>query len=320
MDLKDVRYAVGVDGGGTKTSLMLFSTDPDGRFDCLSRAACAGMNYNHTGVEQAVTAVTDGLRRLCADAGITPDALSAVGIGDPSCDVETAGPAGDAFRARLCDGLRVPVLLKSDAYVTLYALTRGRGPGVLTISGTGAICIGEDADRHLFVAGGWGQLTGDEGSGHYIGLCGLKAALRAADGVAPGTSLLPAVLDRFGVRDARGLIGVLYDPARPAEPAALAPLVDACAQAGDAVAQGILEKAADWLAGYTLSVIRRTGAKLVGVHGSVLKHNRIVRAAFEERVRAAFPDVTICEPSLSPEEAAARLAVDSLTGLRKEGN
>ena len=118
---------------------------------------------------------------------------------------------------------------------------------------------------------------------------------------------MPAVLDYFGVRDARGLIGVLYDPAHPAFPAELAPLVDACAQAGDAVALGILEKAADWLAGYTSSVIRRTGAKLVGVHGSVLKHNRIVRASFEARLRTSFSDVTICEPSLSPEEAAARL-------------
>ena len=312
-DMTDqVRFIVGADGGGTKTSLVLYAVAADGTLCRAADARGGSMNYNHIGVEQSVANVVGGLRAVCAAAGIEPEQVSAVGIGDPSCDIETTGPAGDAFRSSLCAALRVPVLLKSDAYVTLYALTRGECPGVLTISGTGAICIGEDSAHRLTVAGGWGQLTGDEGSGYYIGLSGLKAAARASDGIAPSTSLLPAALERFGVTDARDMIGVLYDPARTFSPAAFAETVDACARAGDAVALGILDRTAAYLACYTASVVRRTGATFVGVYGSVLTRNIIVRTAFEEKLKKVCPGVTVCEPSLSPEEAAARLALSEL--------
>ncbi|MCQ2428859.1 MAG: hypothetical protein MJ192_00875 [Clostridia bacterium] len=310
-----IRYVAGIDGGGTKTNLVLYEAAADGTLRPAASCRAGGMNYNHIGVPRAVASVTDGLMTLCASCGLSPDKLSAVGIGDPSCDIETAGPTGDAFRAALSDAVRVPILLRSDAYVSLFSLTGGLCPGVLTISGTGAICIGEDAERRLYVAGGWGQLTGDEGSGYYIGLSGIKAALRAADGIAPMTALLPAVLDFFGVSDPRDLIGVLYDPEKSVSPADFARTVDICAQNGDAAAEDILSRAAEYLAAYTASVVRRSGATLVGVHGSVLIGNATVRAGFEARLRVLCPGVRIREPATSPEEAAARLAMRELLRL-----
>ena len=92
--------------------------------------------------------------------------------------------------------------------MTLFGL--GRRPAVLTISGTGAMSAAEDADGNIFTAGGWGRLTGDEGSGYYIALESIRAALHAADGLAPETLLLPAVLCYFGVSEPRDLINVFY--------------------------------------------------------------------------------------------------------------
>lgn len=298
---------VGIDGGGTKTSLCAFVRDAEGKLKLTASSVSEGINYNTVGVPCAVSRVLAGMEAL----GLPPGALAAVGIGDPSCDVEAVSRSGQAFLSALTEALGVPVILKSDAYMTLYALTGGVCPGVLTISGTGAIAIGEDASHRISVAGGWGQLTGDEGSGHYVGLSGIKAALRAFDGIAPATALLPALCRVCGVSDPRALIHVFYDPDRPFAASDFATVVAACAEEGDAVSLEILRRAAAFLADYTAALLDRTQAALVGAYGSVLTRNGIVRAEFERILKERYPGVTVREPSLSPEEAAARLAADT---------
>ena len=105
--------------------------------------------------------------------------------------------------------LQVPVLTRSDVYMSLYGLTAGH-PGVMVVSGTGSMGIGQDAAGQIHAVGGWGRITGDEGSGYWIAREGLRAAMRAADGLEPPTALLDAALEWAGVREPRALIGYLY--------------------------------------------------------------------------------------------------------------
>lgn len=296
--------AVGVDGGGTKTSLIAYRFEDDGTVRELSRAVVGGINYNTVGIKTASARFLDGLAAL----RINPDEICAVGIGDPSCDIDAVGEQGEAFRAILSQTLKLPILIKSDAYVTLFALTDGKTPGVLTVSGTGAISIGEDRTGRVFVRGGWGQLTGDEGSAYYIGLCGLKAALRFADGIARPTSLLDILIKEYGCSDPRGLIQVLYREDSPFSPAEFAPAVDRCANGGDTVSREILLRAASFLADYTTSVIRVTNAELLGIYGSVLTGNATVRQSFTKTITDRFPGIIVREPDTCPELAAAKLA------------
>ena len=59
-----------------------------------------------------------------------------------------------------------------------------RRPGVGAISGTGSNVFGVGADGRAWRAGGWGHLLGDEGSGYWLGIESIRAALR--DREAPG--------------------------------------------------------------------------------------------------------------------------------------
>ena len=292
---------IGVDGGGTKTAIGAY----DAQGTCLAHTVCPPLNYHVIGVEAALENLMCGISSL----GLDVANIAAVGIGDPSIDdvgeCEAAVRFAETVRARLS----LPLYIRSDAYMTLYGLTGGRIPGVLVISGTGAMALAEDSDGRILVAGGWGRLTGDEGSGYEIGLCGIRAALRAADGVAPPTILTEAVLTHFGCSAPRDLIGAFYGESEP-DVAGFARCVADCAAAGDETARAILANTSQTLADYVSVLIEQNGADLVGIYGSVLCKNASVRERFEALLKAKYPRITITQPPISAEAAAAKYAME----------
>jgi len=293
------RYYIGVDGGGTKTALGAY----DATGQCVAETVCPPLNYHFIGVDAALSNLRQGIEAL----HIPIEQIDAVGIGDPALDDVTEGEAAQHFAAAVRDILGVPVYIRSDAYMTLYALTEGKRPAVLVISGTGAMAISEDAQGRIRVAGGWGRLTGDEGSGYFIGLQALRAALHAADGIAPPTALTDAALTHFGCDTPRALIDVFYGEREP-DVAGFSRVAARCAEQGDHRASEILREAARYLTDYTSSLIRQSGADTVGVYGSVLCRNRTVREEFERLLTQKHPHITIAEPPISAQCAAARYA------------
>ena len=293
------RYYIGVDGGGTKTALAAFDESGAQVAESLS----GPMNYNFTGIPESL----DNLKRGIAALGLTDGSIAAVGIGDPSIDDHPNTAVAREFLAMCERELSVPVYIRSDAYMSLFALTEGRERGVLVISGTGAIALGEDGDGRIHVAGGWGRISDDEGSGYFIGISGIRAALRCADGIAERTALLPAALEYFCKKEPRELVEAFYGDAEP-DIAGFSRKVAECAESGDAVAREILSSAASYLASYAGALIERCGARLVGVYGSVLCKNKIVRDGFESILRARFGEITVREPLVSAQYAAAAYA------------
>ena len=299
------RYFVGIDGGGTKTALVACTVEGK----VFSSAVCGPLNYNFIGLDSALQNLACGIAKL----GIPQDSIVAVGIGDPSIDDESESPAAKEFGERATALLGVPVYIRSDAYMTLFALTGGKKSGVLIISGTGSMAIGEDSNGKILVCGGWGRISGDEGSGYYIGREGICAALRAADEVAPQTALTTAALTYFGVRTPRELIPAFYGEEEP-DIAGFSRCVAECASNGDEVAKAILLDAAAHLSRYASALLQKSNADLLGVWGSVLCKNDIVRHAFEEGVTKNFPNIQICEPAICAELAAALYAAQQQKG------
>jgi N-acetylglucosamine kinase-like BadF-type ATPase len=144
-------------------------------------------------------------------------------------------------------GQRTRVLVVNDALIALVA-GAGDAPGIVIIAGTGSIVYGRSAAGEAARAGGWGHMIGDEGSGYWIGREALAAVMRAADGRGPATDLSAEILSHFAVEDVSRLPRIVYDREAPRMAVAeLGPLVQRIADAGDAVAVRILERAADEL-------------------------------------------------------------------------
>jgi N-acetylglucosamine kinase-like BadF-type ATPase len=207
--------------------------------------------------------------------------------------------------------------LCGDEEIALDAAFRG-GPGILVIAGTGSNAIGRAPDGRIHSAGGWGPILGDEGSGYWIGLEAVRAALHAQDvapvGLAPddpSTALLLEVQRTWSLGSAAELIelGNHRGDGRRGAPdfAALAPVVARCAEEGNELAGDILQHAGDELGDLVALVADKMGAGdgvSVAFTGSVLAHIAQVRTAMIARLMVAVPGVRVGESAIDPLEGA----------------
>jgi N-acetylglucosamine kinase-like BadF-type ATPase len=245
-----------VDGGNSKTDMALVAAD--GRL----LAAVRGPSTSHQAVGMAA-----GMKRLvglveaaAASAGLDPAArpLSEVGVHS------IAGADYPADVRRLEAALGRSGLSRRDVVVndTIGALWAGSSTewGIALICGEGinGAAIAPDGRQVRF--DGVGDISGDWGGGHSVGMAGLAAAVRAADGRGPATSLRRLVPAHFGLSRISAVTRSLYDGRIAARRTSeLSPVVFAAAGAGDVVARSIIDRLADELAVMAIALARRTG-------------------------------------------------------------
>ena len=231
-----MRLFLGVDGGQSSTTVLI--GDESGR---VLGAGEAGP-CNHAGVEEGRArferAVNEGIAAACAQAGLDAATVRF----ESACFGMSGGP--EDKQAILAGMLRAEHLaVTTDAAIALSGAT-ATGQGIAAIAGTGSIAFGRNAAGRTARAGGWGYLFGDEGSGFEIARQALRASLRMEEGWGPPTSLRQALLDAIGSRNANEVMHRFYTSEWPrSRVAALAPLADAAAADGDAVAMVILNRA-----------------------------------------------------------------------------
>lgn len=301
-----MRLVMGVDGGGSKTSALL--ADETGRV--LGRGHSGASNYHSEGVAPAKKALLQAVQAAFLDAGLESRRLDAICLGmagvDSPADIEWARGWVEH------EGLAERVAVHNDGYLLLWAGTP-RGWGVGLIAGTGSVTFGRSPDGRETRAGGWGWLHGDEGSAYDLGLSALRAVAQAADGRAAPTLLTGLVLETIGAAEAWGINDYVYQHANQRQRvAALAPLVQRAAQAGDAVAAAIERRAGENLADSALAVVRRLGLASpvpCALGGGALVHDDLLA---QELIRAAGNLGLILEPVervSEPVTGAVRLAL-----------
>jgi N-acetylglucosamine kinase-like BadF-type ATPase len=148
-------------------------------------------------------------------------------------------------------------MITHDAHIALVGATAG-GPGIITIAGTGSIAYGRNAEAVTARAGGWGYAFGDEGSAFDIVRHTIRALMQQEEGWGPASSVRAPMLAATDTTCADELLHLCYTDRFPREKvAALAPIVDEAARAGDPVAVEILNGAAQSLATITAAVRRQ---------------------------------------------------------------
>ena len=299
---------IGIDGGGTKTAITAVENGKS-----VSSAVVGPMNYNFRSFRECADDVISGIKAM----GIPAGSVAAIGIGDPSISDDTRDADDNMFCACLRESLASPVYARSDAYMTLYGMKNAGCPGTLVISGTGAMAVAENSAGEIKTAGGWGRLTGDEGGGYYIALKGIKSALRAFDGIAEDTSLLESVTRYYDVKDTRDLIGVFYGEKEP-DIAGFAVEVARQADLGDKTACEIICSAAWYLASYAIKLAEWSHSGFIGVYGGVITGNAMLRSEFERLIHEKLPYISITEPSVKPEHAAAVFAENKYYSMKGE--
>jgi N-acetylglucosamine kinase-like BadF-type ATPase len=190
-----------------------------------------------------------------------------LGLSDPQSVLGALAARLGANRTVVC----------SDALSSLVGALGQVRPGAVVAAGTGAVAFGTDFGEVWHRVDGWGHVLGDRGSGAWIGLEGLRAALRAHDGVSrTGAGLLDAAAEHFGPPAAWPRL-VMTRADAPAQLAGFAPVVTALAVSDPAAAK-IVAAAGSALAESLAAATRGVTTAAVTATGGLLQAPAVRRA------------------------------------------
>lgn len=244
-------YRIGVDGGGTKTDLILV----DAAGNVIARHTGPGSNPSHLGgvaarsVLQASLAALLGKSTLSQVEGSVSHTLLCM-AGSPAFWRETAGEL-KTFGVVRATTDAAPVL----------ELATGGGPGMILHSGTGSFVAARAHDGNVHYAGGLGWKLGDPGSAFDLARRAVARGVLELQGWVPATALRDALIDHTGLRQPSDITRFFHqDPDANARLAAFAPRVSALAAQGCQPAQAALAATL----GELVDLARATAAKLFG--------------------------------------------------------
>ena len=320
-----MRYYVGIDGGGTKTTCAVADES-----SVLATITTGPSNVIRVGEAKARESLQQAVRQACAAAGISPQDVSRTCIGSSgAARPETAA----IVRRVLAEILSSPVEVAGDMEIA-HEAAFGDRPGVIVNAGTGSFAYGRNADGHTARAGGWGFAISDEGSAHWIGRTAinmllrdrvLETGIRKPRAQVADSHLLNALLNAWNVSSVDQLIRSAN--ANPAPDfSALFPIVLASANARDNVAKQVIRKAGSELARIADLVIVRVFSLATRVPlaapdpsvvdisiplamaGGVFRHAPEVREVFYNETCSLHSGVELNQQVVEPVTGAVRLA------------
>ncbi len=268
-------FILGIDGGGSKVLVAL--ADMSGRILRSVRGAGVNPMDNRNWRDE-----------LAAQLGHFKDepGLAAVGAALPAHgEVERISQSQRAAIAGAFPGIPQTVINDVDAaHIGAFA----GGPGILILSGTGSMAWARDDAGTSARIGGWGDVIGDEGSGHWIGRLALSRISQSLDKRAPPTALVDAAFAYLGLdrsRPANALEGWVEGLANQrAGVASLAVVVNQVAEAGDPVARDLIGRAADELARHITTIARHCSPDADWTYAGGTFASRMLLDAVTERI------------------------------------
>jgi glucosamine kinase len=283
---------VGVDGGATKTvaaALDLESGDITVGHSGPSNPESVGTQSAANAVGAAIAAVLKG-----QNAPVVSTVLAVAGVDTQAEQLQLIS--------------RIPLLAPDASFVVndvvgAWASASLASAGIVAISGTGSNAFGVNSAGESWRCGGWGHILGDEGSGYWLGLHAIRAALACRDGRASWTTILPRLMKFFDIRSAEDIKPVVYRHFDKAQIAAFAEQVADCAREGDAAACELFRRAASDLAAQVSAVYARLGFSTtaeVTLVGSTFRAGEVFMSWLRKELGHVTGSSGFSEPKLPP--------------------
>ncbi|KAK1282646.1 hypothetical protein QJS10_CPB22g00201 [Acorus calamus] len=314
---------LGLDGGTTSTVCVCMAMPPSSRggvpdpLPVLARAVSGCSNHNSVGESAARETLEQVMAEALLKSGSNRSSVRAVclavsGVNHPTDQQRILAWLKEMFPSH------VKLFVQNDAVAALASGTLGKLHGCVLIAGTGTIAYGFTEDGREARAAGAGPVLGDWGSGYGIAAQALTAVVRAYDGRGPQTMLTQSILQSLHLFSADELIGWTYADPSWARIAALVSVVVSCAEAGDQVANKILQDSVQELAVSVKAVVQRLnlsgedgkGCFPLVMVGGVLEANKRWDIGKEvvNFVLKDYPGAHPIRPKVEPAVGAALLA------------
>jgi N-acetylglucosamine kinase-like BadF-type ATPase len=300
-------FYLGIDGGGSKTAALV--TDEDGVPH--GHGLAGGSNHLRVGIETATRNIVQAINIANVESGLAIRQIEYAYCG-------IAGSDHPEHHERVVDSLKTffprgNFVVDTDARIALTGAV-GFGSGIVIIAGTGSVAFGRNEKGEECRAGGWGPIVGDEGSGYAIGRDGLVAILRAYDGRGAATLMTDLLCNEQDICNPADLPRYVYSAStRSDDIARIGEMVLEAAKSGDAVAQEIVDRAANDLAECVISVARRLDITHesfpVAYVGGAFETGEQLVGPMRAKILAFAPRAHLSRPLHTPVEGAAMMAI-----------
>lgn len=303
------RFVLGVDGGGTRTRAAI--ADQTGTV--LGSGSAGTTNHDDVHEDEVAENLDRAVTQALSRAGVDVESVGAAFLGLAGVVSEQDHDHIRELLGRISLGRVARIEIDHDIRIALAGGLAGR-PGVAIIAGTGAACYGRTRDGRFWQSGGWGHLLADEGSGYWLGLEGLKLAVRMFDGRASPGPLAERLLGALGIDSPQDVMYRVYvEGVSRAELAGLAPEVLALAEEGDWQAHELIERGAQELLACVAAVTEHLALPQseleITYTGGVLQPALPLFRALERRLSEEFPGSRLVQPMLPPVLGACLLAL-----------
>lgn len=314
MATSTAKPVVGIDGGGTKTAAVILALDGH----VLGYGEGGASTYGVVAPQVTIGSIAEAVERASTNAGLHAPAFSAafLGLGNVVSEQDRAAVRQMALDLRLAPEEAIGV--DHDIRIALAGGLAGR-PGIVQILGTGSSCFGRSTAGESWRAGGWGPLIDDGGSGYWLGIQAMHAAVAGYDGRGQPTLLTQQITAALQLRAMDELMNRLYaQHMSRTEIGALARLVFAAAQQGDAVAQAVLLDGCEQLAKCVAAVAQRLGmhtsACEVALAGGLTRAGEIYLHPLTQAIQRRLPQARVQLAELAPALGAGLLALQMANG------
>ena len=190
-------YYIGIDGGGTKTSLKIF----DEQKHCIASVLKPTCHLLQVSPKQAIQVLTEGVKELLKKIPSEENILIGVGL---------AGYGEDKILRdkieKVCQQAfsSYEYYIFNDVSIALEGALNGKD-GILVVAGTGSIALSKKNKKYTRT-GGWGYMLGDEGSAYWIAKEIFRHYTLQIDGRSERTQLVHIVKDKLGLEKEYDLI------------------------------------------------------------------------------------------------------------------
>jgi N-acetylglucosamine kinase-like BadF-type ATPase len=292
---------MGLDGGGTKTECVILNDAGT----IVARSKGPASNPTRIGFLAAFLA----LKQSCdAALNFTHPSFEVVAL---CAGLAGTGRAENRDRMRQFLSKQFPdslVEVRTDLELPLFAMPPG--PAIVLVVGTGSAAIGRDAFGAIRREGGWGPTGSDEGSAFNIGQLAVEAA--RAEPSSESEELSRQILRHLGCSNWNDLDSKAAGNADAIYPR-IFPVVAAAADAGNTLAQALLNSAAAKLAtishGLAQSLALDQQPFPLGKIGGTVGRSRFFDQAIDREVRRMLPNAMVSVLKVEPAEIAARIAL-----------
>ena len=264
---------IGIDGGGTKCSAVLFNANKE----VIGRGISGPANASRD-LAQTLDSILKSVRLALIDAQLSIDTISRIQVA-----AGLAGANTPEIKERLLAWDHPFACFKVDCDLTTASYgSHGGNDGALLIVGTGSAAARFQSGT-LSTFGGHGFILGDKGSGAWLGRSAVASTLEALDGVIPISALHDRVLTCLSVTTSVELMQKMI-LATSGQFATLAPEVIDFAKQKDISALALVEEAAVYLDKLCMRTLQHTDLSLVLMGGLASSFEPLFRPELRARI------------------------------------